>query len=148
MAKDKVITVMCAARLPEMLVKRMDAAAASGGVSRAQFIAEACRMRLVGTVMSKPINSGATMQGILNSPPMAELRAICAGELESGFTGIETIVKRDGTNIHQSYSGGIPEYPGRLDPECRECSSPMRSIKGKWCCVDVSCGMCALEQKA
>ena len=49
MAKAKVITVMCAARLPELLVKRIDAAAKSGGVSRAQFIAEACRMRLDGS---------------------------------------------------------------------------------------------------
>lgn len=32
--------------MPELLVKRIDSAAKSGGVSRAQFIAEACRMLL------------------------------------------------------------------------------------------------------
>ena len=99
MAKDKVITVMCAARLPEMLVKRIDSAAASGGVSRAQFIAEACRMRLDGPIIGKVVSVG-TVQPPDSLPPlpyyqgesteypglersgvpMQALRDICAGK--------------------------------------------------------------------
>jgi hypothetical protein len=101
MVRDKVITVMCAARLPEMLVKRVDAAAASAGVSRAQFIAEACRMRLDGPIVGKVVSVG-TIQPPDNLPPLPyyqvestdypglerrktdtqRLRDICAGKID------------------------------------------------------------------
>lgn len=71
MAREKVITVMCAARLPETLIKRIDSAAASGGVSRAQFIAEACRMRLDGDVADRAPVRGSQSTAAVLSPELA-----------------------------------------------------------------------------
>jgi hypothetical protein len=78
---------------------------------------------------------------------MAALREICAGKMivnedGSGWTGIETTVKRDGTNFHQSYIAGRP-----TTPTCIDCDLPMREVKGKWACADVSCAMYGKEQK-
>ena len=139
MAKDKVITVMCAARLPEMLVKRVDAAAASGGVSRAQFIAEACRMRLDGAAGSRPIarhmseppqdlNESGQVSGS-GKPDMASLRAICAGDLIGKPLTMEDVEAM------------------RPDLPCSVCELPMREVKGKWACSDVSCSKYGVEQK-
>lgn len=99
MAKEKVITVMCAARLPEMLVARIDSAAASCRVSRAQFIAEACRMRLDGEGSSvvEPGPSKADVAGSIpaprSKPDMRTLREICAGnrfaDLHGNMEGVE-----------------------------------------------------------
>ena len=82
MAREKVITVMCAARLPEILVKRIDAAAESGGVSRAQFITEACRMRLdMAGDNSTRVGLGSQPEPA-PKPNMAALREICAGKIQ------------------------------------------------------------------
>lgn len=99
MAKDKVITVMCATRLPEVLVNRVDAAAQSCGISRAQFIADACRMRLDGPVAGKVVSVGTVQPpdnlsaipyfqvestdyaGLERKLSLQALRDICAGNL-------------------------------------------------------------------
>ena len=147
MAKEKVITVMCAARLPEILVKRIDSAAASGGVSRAQFIAEACRMRLDGCdigvksfepLSSLPHSDAGEMAGLSRSeypgklkPDMAALREICAGKVQQHVNQVMQPVEADEgawTNLEL--------------PPCSECAG-----EGKWACADVSCGKFGVEQK-
>jgi hypothetical protein len=51
----KVATVMCGARLPQVLVGRIDEACASRGVSRAYALAEGARLWLdAGTVEHRP----------------------------------------------------------------------------------------------
>jgi hypothetical protein len=148
MARDKVITVMCATRLPEILVKRIDAAAESGGVSRAQFIAEACRMRLDATGGEDegcdPVGVGGTRvlvgsgNGLDQRPPvdMATLREICAGKV--------TYVPGPASS---------PDSEGWAHGEmvavrpCAVCDSPMREVKGKWACADASCAMYGREVK-
>ena len=46
-------TVMCAVRLPAVLVAKIDAAAKELGVIQAQHLAEACRMRLDDSTKSR-----------------------------------------------------------------------------------------------
>ncbi len=43
----------------------------------------------------------------------------------------------------QDLSDSLPPH----GPSCSECDNPMRELKGKWACVDVSCGMYGREQR-
>jgi hypothetical protein len=157
MAKDKVITVMCAARLPELLVKRMDAAASSGGVSRAQFIAEACRMRLDGPIAGRVVSVG-TVQPPDNLPPLpyfqvestdypglerkkAALREICEGKINALHV---PNIKPWQAGYNAAIDDVLPIVQGKL---CIVCESPMREVKGKWACADLSCGKYGVEQR-
>jgi len=103
MATGKVITVMCAARLPEMLVKRIDTAAASGGVSRAQFIADACRARLDGPTdnASKSVAVPDTRSA---KPDMDALRAIAAGKIGKGMVDAESAIDPCALGIQDALS--------------------------------------------
>ena len=149
MAREKVITVMCAARLPEILVKRIDAAAESGGVSRAQFITEACRMRLdMAGDNSTRVGLGSQPEPA-PKPNMAALREICAGKVQDRVSDGCSPLRSEGGESpgnggSQNSMLGKDGHPVRL---CVECESPLREVKGKWACADASCAMYGKEQK-
>ena len=131
-------------RVPDVLLARIDTAASG---ERTKWILEACRMRLdktgsgeepqthqttgVGTGLGQlPDNRESSALTSPTTPNMAALREICAGNLEphiedsTGFRGVDHPIK-----------------------PCVVCDSPMREVKGKWACVDQSCGMYGKEQK-
>ena len=123
MAESKVETVMCASRLPAVLVARIDSAAKSGGVSRAQFIAEACRKMLDGpsvpvahpaVATPEPVAIPARLEGVKMNPAMEKFlsthKPTVAVEPEApparklcGFLAFNDI---DG----ETYTCGLPEH--------------------------------------
>jgi hypothetical protein len=73
------------------------------------------------------------------------LRAICEGK------------PMDDADRHHAETCGCEALGGVCDkvshdqtdysPRCVVCDSPMRDVKGKWACQDVSCGKYGVEQK-
>jgi hypothetical protein len=142
MSKDKVITVMCAARLPEMLVLRIDKAAESGGVSRAQFIAEACRMYLDKGSAAQPDRAPAVGLKVDGSISSLSSNPSKMNDAMSAF--ISKLPAPMAT----------PVEPEETDPlrSCSECDKAMISklIKGRsWvhACSDKACPMYGIERK-
>lgn len=70
-------------------------------------------------------------------PDIAELRAICAGDVPRPAT------------VFGGYAAAIKEHLEEeiSAPACSACEGSMRQVKGKWACVDQACGMCGVEQK-
>jgi hypothetical protein len=141
MADGKVITVMCATRLPELLVTRIDAAAKSGGVSRAQFIAEACR-KYLDRDSSAVEQRGAIVTkaaGSIPAPiPPAKMNNAMAEFLSKLPNSVVT-----------PEPDPIQDSPQR---SCTECDRTMASkfVKGRgmvYACSDIGCPMYGLERK-
>lgn len=132
MARDKVITVMCAARLPEVLVARIDKAAESGGVSRAQFIAEACRRRLDGpapptraVTSPKPEDYPGKFQTPIGDEPK-----------HASVETLRNVIK----TIEQGHAACDPEYRG-VPPIER----PIEELRAEYPIVPDVCGFRAFN---
>ena len=130
-------------RVPEVLLARINAVA---GDERTKWILEACRMRLDGESVPERLNGSGVIarmseqSGVMGSnpitspskPDMAALREICEGNLPDKWAEPMT-------------AGQIERMIP--DPVCVVCESPMRKVKGKWACPDMSCGKYGVEQK-
>ena len=125
-------------RMPDDLRRLIAQAAKSGGVSDAQLVIDACWRYLDGcSASSLSPSPTAQLAGIAPSgypgplkPDMAALRDICAGTVP--------------VHRHGNYD---PLVEMRQIQLCNTCESPMREVKGKWACQDVSCGKYGVEQK-
>ena len=73
-------------------------------------------------------------------PDMQALQEICAGKITKEGWGFELPAGATITSSEVSICDIVM-------PICIVCDSPMREVKGKWACQDVSCGKYGVEQK-
>ena len=147
-------------RVPEVLLARINAA---GGGDRTKWILEACRMRLDaggrarasdvktenagGDHIKVTHHAGQQTPDPSSKPNMASLREICEGKMpldadpgQCFSCGAILPLDTDSICCKRCDAGEPP-------PSCIVCENPMREVKGKWACADVSCGKYGVEQK-
>ena len=128
----KTPTLSYTLRMPVDLKRSLEKAANRAGMSVASLIVKACWHELDRDRGVVPEARDADRELVAQQPrpTIEDLRDVCAGKL-GREPKVAEIVSVDSAPQLQKF--------------CIVCDSPMREVKGKWACADVSCTMCGIE---